>query len=369
MSNADDNDARSTRTRSVASTPRARSPFNVPLPATPAAPRSRASTSPVRSSREITPPATPPFAQSPAPPPPPSIHTQQSRSRPASVRSMEPDDIQELPVQPQAEGPADPIPMLETLLSTMRQTLHTLTAAFDTLAYQTSQLATLRPALEGHHEIQRLKEQIAQQDQKMDQMKDFLSDTLKGHMQDVREGLKGHVEEVMGGPVKDSVRAEVEQRVMERVAEQISEKIPTALLDTVQDHKVQLSEVRRSLHNSEARRANGLLRTNNINEPLTPLIRSNGEISPFFPHDLSALFASPSPVAKQLVTDYDLHIDPDSRERNLNKFMGHIGVGFQMVPAVSINISRRSAEPIKVNPRIRSSSSRSRSSSLSRTAT
>ncbi|KZT52656.1 hypothetical protein CALCODRAFT_502002 [Calocera cornea HHB12733] len=335
MSNAGDDEAKSTVSRSsAATTPRVRSPHNVPIPATPSAPRSWASASPARSTRTITPPPTPPAAQTPAPPPAPSIHSQYTRSRPPSVQSMA---LEDPPAELQAQAAADPIPMLETLLSTMRQTLHTLTAAFDTLAYQTSQLATLRPALEGHHEIQRLKEQIAEQDQKMDTMKEFLSDTLKGHMQDVREGLKGHVEEVLGGPVKDTVRTEVETRVMERVAEQIAEKIPTALLDTVQDHKVQLAEVRRSLHNSEARRANGLLRTNNINEPLTPLLRTNGEVSPFFPHDLAALFASPGPVAKQLAADYDLHIDPESRERNLNKFMGHIGVGFQMVPAPPVS--------------------------------
>ncbi|EJT96697.1 hypothetical protein DACRYDRAFT_102770 [Dacryopinax primogenitus] len=286
----------------AATTPRAAS---IPVPATP------------RSTHEITPPATPPQPGSPTPPGEPQLE-------------LQPEISIGFPT-------GDPIPVLETLLLTMQQTLHTLTSAFDTLACQTSQLATLRPALEGHHEIKRLKEQIAQQDVKMDQMRDFLSDKLTMHMADVREGLKCHVEEVMGGPVKDSVRTEVEQRVMERVAEQISQKIPAELLEDVQDHKVQLSHVRRSLHNSEARRANSLLRTNNINEPLTPLMRSNGEISPFFPHDLSSLFASPAPVARQLVSDYDLTIDPDSRERNLNKFMGHIGVGFQMVPAPPVS--------------------------------
>jgi len=219
MSNADENEANSTATR----TPRAGSPRAVPLPITPHSPRSRVSASPARSTRTITPPPTPPVVNSPTPPLAPSIRSQ-SYSRPASVRSVEPEDRPAH--QPQMNGETqaaatDPIPMLETLLSTMRETLHTLTTAFDTLAFQTSQLATIRPALEGHHEIKRLKAQMAEQDQKMDAMKDFLSETLKGHMDNVREGLKGHVEEVMGGPVKDNVRAEVETRVMEKVAEQV----------------------------------------------------------------------------------------------------------------------------------------------------
>lgn len=40
----------------------------------------------------------------------------------------------------------------------------------------------------------------------------------------------------------------------------------------------------------ESRRANALLRSNHLGDPLHTLLMANGELSPLFPKDLTALF-------------------------------------------------------------------------------
>ena len=79
----------------------------------------------------------------------------------------------------------------------------------------------------------------------------------------------------------------------------------------------------------EARRANALLRSNHLNDPLHPLLRPNGEHCSIFPKDLASLFGQNSSSAKQLAIEYELPVsegEPSAREKNLNRFMQHIGV-------------------------------------------
>jgi len=150
--------------------------------------------------------------------------------------------------------------------------------------------------------------------------------------------LREQIVEHLRGRVYEMVRERVARDVAAQVAQELEEQIPMTLRDEVKDHKRELEEVRRSLHNSEARRANANLRSSNLHEPLRPLLRTNGQPCTIFPRDLASLFGQNSAAARQLVLEYD--IEPsETREANLNKFMAHIGVAFQLIPASSASDS------------------------------
>ncbi|KAF8583814.1 hypothetical protein K439DRAFT_1347694 [Ramaria rubella] len=211
---------------------------------------------------------------------------------------------------------------VEELLTTMKQTLGTLGATFDTLGEQTARIATLGPAMDAAHQVHRLRKQLQSQDrrheERIGEIKVLLRDVLKDQ---IIAHLSTHVHEM--------IREGVARIVRERVANELLAQIPTHLKEQVYEHKRQIQHVKQSLFNSEARRANALLRSNHLSEPLHPLLRPNGEISSIFPKDLATLFGQNSSSAKQLAADYELTVsegEPSSRERNLNRFMQHIGV-------------------------------------------
>jgi len=128
------------------------------------------------------------------------------------------------------------------------------------------------------------------------------------------------------------------------------------LRDKLESHRKQLRDVRIALVNSyadtdlplhdlsqiifcrEARRHNALIRSNNLQDPLRPLLppasaTSHGQTAPgspsaLFPSTLTALFSVSTGTARSLMKEYGLEAEegPGSREKNLNKFMGFIGV-------------------------------------------
>ncbi|KZT41949.1 hypothetical protein SISSUDRAFT_981080 [Sistotremastrum suecicum HHB10207 ss-3] len=169
-----------------------------------------------------------------------------------------------------------------------------------------------------------LRRQLAAQDKRqedrLEEIKYLLKDVLK---EQIIEHLKKQVE----AQIADTIAAEVQ----ESVAAELKDHIPASLQDQVMEHKRQLDEVQRALHNSEARRANALLRSTHLQDPLHPLLMSNDEVSPRFPKDLSGLFALDSTTAKALAEDYELPDVSESRERNLNRLMVFLGVAYQMV--------------------------------------
>ncbi|CUA69236.1 hypothetical protein RSOLAG22IIIB_08360 [Rhizoctonia solani] len=81
----------------------------------------------------------------------------------------------------------------------------------------------------------------------------------------------------------------------------------------------------------EARRSNATLRSTNLDDPLAPVVKANGEESALAPQTLRQLFSYDSAQARALVRDYALR-EHDVRERNLNRFMAHIGVQFNLIP-------------------------------------
>ncbi|KAF8526060.1 hypothetical protein BU17DRAFT_74400 [Hysterangium stoloniferum] len=224
--------------------------------------------------------------------------------------------------------PPPDLSQVEELLTTMKQTLGTLGATFDTLGEQTARIATLGPAMDAAHQVHRLRKQLQSQDRKHEErigeIKSLLRDVLK---EQIIAHLSSHVHEMIREGVAKIVKA--------RVATELQGQIPPELREKVEDHRRQLAHVKLSLHNSEARRANALLRSNHLTEPLHPLLKPNGELCAIFPPDLATLFGQNSAKAKQLTQDFGLPVCEDevaAREKNLNKFMQHIGVSFLMVP-------------------------------------
>ncbi|KAB5591009.1 THP2 domain containing protein [Ceratobasidium theobromae] len=217
---------------------------------------------------------------------------------------------------------------LEQLKQTMQATLGVLGTTFDYLGEQTARVAALGPAVEASHQIHQLRRQVHAQDRKqeerMQEIKSLLQDVLK---EQIAEHLRAHVFEM--------IREKIEEYVADKVRDQLQKQIPEALRQQVKDHRKHLAEVKRCLNNSEARRANATLRNHGsaIREPLHPLLMTDGNMSELWPADLAQLFGYSNDTAKRLLDDYELtYAHDDPTERMLNKFMAHIGVGFQMVP-------------------------------------
>lgn len=81
----------------------------------------------------------------------------------------------------------------------------------------------------------------------------------------------------------------------------------------------------------EARRANALIRSNHLNDPLHPLLTAEGVVAPGFPRDLSQLFGLDDDAAMELNDQYGLTDIVEGKERNLNRFMQLCGISYQMV--------------------------------------
>ncbi|KAG6831779.1 hypothetical protein H0H92_007931 [Tricholoma furcatifolium] len=275
------------------------------------------------------------------------------------------------------------------LFASLKRTLSTLNAAYDSLGTHTDKLAHLAPVMDVD---QRLQEQISQQEKRMKDVQSLLDGTIQ---EDLIESLKA--------------------QIYDAISDSIAKEIGTQNLE------------------SEARRHNGSLRSSSMeNEPLRPLLRplpsalqspaytlsrpftaSNSTIaspmtpipdapvptpmvttvpavvfsggskqffelvpptpSPLFPRDMKSLFAlgpdaakrllneyglgtasaTPSPSlehAVKLVTDTGLHtpevspiVSSTSREEDINRFMAHIGVPLRMVPV---------PKPLRSGPRL-----------------
>ncbi|KAG5636935.1 hypothetical protein H0H81_006331 [Sphagnurus paluster] len=86
------------------------------------------------------------------------------------------------------------------------------------------------------------------------------------------------------------IAQEIDGLVREQVAECLKTLIPQDLQDEVAAQKTELGELRIKLHNSESRRANASLRSNQPDETLHDILMSNGAVSKHFPKSLKELF-------------------------------------------------------------------------------
>lgn len=92
-----------------------------------------------------------------------------------------------------------------------------------------------------------------------------------------------------------------------------------------------------------------MIRASNLDDPLALIVTPDGDESPLFPRDLRTLFGYDREPAfciphlqvsnvlfkdektKKLLHDFGLQ-ESGTRERDINKFMAHLGIQFHLIP-------------------------------------
>jgi len=211
------------------------------------------------------------------------------------------------------------------ILLTMKAALSSLGMTFDSMGAQTARMALLGSELEIAQQLNSLRTQMKNQDQKQEEGIAEIQELLKDLME---VQIIRHLQQ----QVETDIEIQMEEILKEQVAVNLERYIPKALQDELSDRKRELEDVQRALHNSESRRANADLRSSDTDGSLRTIYRPNGEISALFPKTLRSLFALDAEASKQLLIDYEQPDVSDSRERNLNRFIQFCGVSYQVVP-------------------------------------
>ncbi|GJE91393.1 hypothetical protein PsYK624_075430 [Phanerochaete sordida] len=217
---------------------------------------------------------------------------------------------------------------LREMIGVTKATMATIGQQFRTLHEQQAKIAALSPSMQdAAAQIEGMRKQIRRQDKqtqaRMQEVKDLIQAQLKD--QATRQ-LQSHIQ--------DEIKRELRRQVREQVDLQLREHIPVTLPEQAAESKRQLVEVKHALMNSESRRQNSILRTDNLQDQLAVVLKPDGTKSGVYPHNLHSLFAYDDDMLKLLLRDHDLTA-VDQREKNLNRFMAHIGVGFRLVPIPS----------------------------------
>ncbi|KAF9485938.1 hypothetical protein BDN70DRAFT_794633 [Pholiota conissans] len=121
------------------------------------------------------------------------------------------------------------------------------------------------------------------------------------------------------------IRAEISKQVKEQVDEQITEHLPQSLQEQADESRRQLEGIKISLENSQARMANSFIGTNNLDDPLTPILTPDGKASRFYPPNTRSLFGYDLDSAQTLNKDYQL-TETDDLFMNFQQFLRHIGM-------------------------------------------
>ncbi|TFK44953.1 hypothetical protein BDQ12DRAFT_593379 [Crucibulum laeve] len=200
-------------------------------------------------------------------------------------------------------------------------------ASFDGLSGQTMQVALLGGEVGTSQEINDLRQQMRDQDQRQKEGIEEIQLILD-------DMLQNQVVASMRQQVQQEIIDQIDELVKEHIAECLKVHIPQDLQDDVEDSKRELREVRQALHNSESRRANANLRSNKPDATLNTIYMANGNISKHFPKDLQGLFSLDGEwyaSCKFLMEDYELPHQSESRDLNLNRLMQFFGVRYQLV--------------------------------------
>ncbi|OBZ69690.1 hypothetical protein A0H81_10460 [Grifola frondosa] len=230
-------------------------------------------------------------------------------------------DVQHNEDTPPAAEPD--IAAFRDVVGAMKVTLTTLRPTFKTLNEQSAKMSTVGPTMDqASVHMRTLQNQIRAQEKKQDLRVQEVKDTIKND-------IKKTVAEQKKAQIQESIRKEIAKQVKEQMDAQILEHMPMPLKQQAEESKQQLVEVKRALMNSEARRANSVLCASNLDDPLA-VLKPDGTKSRLYPSDLRSLFSYESKSIQALLKDYEL-VQHELREKNLNRFMTHIGISFQMV--------------------------------------
>ncbi|PIL32855.1 hypothetical protein GSI_04972 [Ganoderma sinense ZZ0214-1] len=165
----------------------------------------------------------------------------------------------------------------------------------------------------------------------MDKADERQQEQVRGIEELLWKVLEQDVIEHLTALIQDGILEEIDAIVQEEVARQCPAFIPQNLQDELRASQRELEKVQRALHDSESRRANSTLRSHRLHEKVHPLHNSTGEISNRFPLTLGDMFGIPAETAKALLEEYGLEVS-ESREKNINTFMCHCGVQYQLIP-------------------------------------
>lgn len=224
-----------------------------------------------------------------------------------------------------ANIPATDTAQIRELLGMMKVTLGQLGQTFQTLNEQSAKVSTLGPTLNhASAQIQSMRHQIRKQDKKQEARVQEVK-TL------IQVQLKDQIAKDMKSFISEQIKKETALQVKEQIDVQIKEHIPVTLQEQALQSQKQLIDVRHALMNSEARRTNSNLRTDNLNDTLAIVHRPDGTKSDIYPANLNSLFAYSPEMLSRLLKDYDL-VEHQLREKSLNRFMAHIGIPFHLVP-------------------------------------
>ncbi|KAG9014433.1 hypothetical protein FRB93_013558 [Tulasnella sp. JGI-2019a] len=252
-------------------------------------------------------------------------------SIPASptIRAGSPDDFSLAPtaltgVTHWTQMPVMPNPnQIRDVLASMKDTLESLGVTFDTLGQHSAKVADIDFEYDYDEQISSLRKHMAQnekkQDKRMNDVKTLLKDVLK-------DEIVPHIRNKIEGGVNDQLDRTAEGTI----SREIARHLPSRLQDKIIEDSQQLLDLEVKLHNSEARRANALIRSNHLNDPLHPLLTAQGNVSHGFPRDLSQLFSLSDDEAMALNDEYGLEDIVEGKERNLNRFMQLCGISYQM---------------------------------------
>ncbi|KAI0079283.1 hypothetical protein K474DRAFT_1659352 [Panus rudis PR-1116 ss-1] len=214
---------------------------------------------------------------------------------------------------------------LRDLLGSMTKNLDAVSTTVLQLNDQAAEITAVGPTMDQANEhIKDLWVQIKKQEKKQglraNEVKAFIQDHVKFQ---VKKDLRLFIKERIASEVATQTRDEVDR--------QMKEHIPVSLREQIQGSRQQLKEVRNAITNSEARRQNSNLQPDNLNDPLATVLKADGTKSLIYPTNLNSLFAYDARDLRRLLVEHDLVVQ-DQREKNLNRFMAHIGIRFQLIP-------------------------------------
>ncbi|KAH9940436.1 uncharacterized protein BXZ73DRAFT_98870 [Epithele typhae] len=224
-------------------------------------------------------------------------------------------------------GDAVDVGTVQEFIGTMRATYRTLDATFSTLHDQSARISELGPTTEAvDAEVVLLRDQLSAHQRAQTERVDAIKYILKND-------VKRQAAETLKSQIHESIRLEIEREVKRQVDDQIGEHIPVPLPQQREDFQMEIADVRRALDNAEARRHNATIRPSpdSLKDDLAVVFKPDGSRSKLYPANLNSLFAYSALQARQLLRDFELH-DDGMLERNLNRFMSHIGIRFELVP-------------------------------------
>ncbi|KAJ7772036.1 hypothetical protein DFH07DRAFT_803485 [Mycena maculata] len=216
------------------------------------------------------------------------------------------------------------VPSAKALIYNMKSTLEALDDTLGELHGQTMQIALLGGEPQIARDIENVRRQLKDQDQRQREGIQEIK-LILDHV------LQCEVVELLKKQVDDDIARDIDQLVAEQVAVCLNIHIPQDLQDEVAEQQRNLEEVRRDLHNSESRRSNEALRSNHEDDSLQVIYKADGSAPENYPPNLKTLFAMDAKTSRALMTEYGLTDTSESRERNLNRLMQFLGVRYQMV--------------------------------------